>query len=67
MASHLELTSGPSVVHSYAVADQVPANAQRGCSSVVEHLLAKERVEVRISSSTINYYHSINGSSALIW
>ena len=28
----------------------------RGCSSVVEHLLAKERVEVRISSSAYIVY-----------
>ena len=39
------LTLGPLVVHDHLVGRDTTQTAQRGCSSVVEHLLAKERVE----------------------
>ena len=41
----VELTYGPSVMHACAVFRLTALRPYRGCSSVVEHLLAKERVE----------------------
>ena len=41
----LLLTDGTSLVHDLVVALKIVGAADCGCSSVVEHLLAKERVE----------------------
>ena len=46
MSSALSLlTQGPSVLHAFHVAREISPTTTCGCSSVVEHLLAKERVE----------------------
>ena len=57
------MTDGPPVVHAFGVGDAgLLAQQVCGCSSVVEHLLAKERVE----SSNL-FIRLINPSMAYLW
>ena len=54
------LTAGTLVVHDHLVAGNTTRATTCGCSSVVEHLLAKERVE---SSNLFIRLFSIFGSA----